>query len=342
MVRLSLDALQDEPGSSDLEVAERVRYRCLGWGSGLGEGQTHDRQVAPAVLVRVPAPESAVGERLDRFVATIFEQFPTKSAARKAIERGEVWLNGGPAKPYHRMRRGDEVERREIVGPLPAPFEIDLTVHVEDEVVAIVEKPPGIPVVGNQHRTLLHALPSNLTASPRADALRLPRPVHRLDWPTGGLVVVAKTASALAHLSKSFENREVRKEYHAIVMGKLPEQGTICEPIDGRDALTDFQVLATGRSLHSEWLSFVRLHPKTGRKHQLRKHMLALGCPILGDVTYGEPGRILRGKGLFLWATGIELMHPELHRALCVQNAPPKKFSTVFEREQRRWEKFRS
>lgn len=292
---------------------------------------------ATVLLKRIHVEQDCLGQRLDRYAATLFAEFPTKSAARKAIERGEIQLNGEDAVPYHRMREGDQVDLLEIPSRLPPVYERVIRVYHEDEELAVVGKPPGIPVVGNLHRTLLHALPANLRPSASEGALAQPRPVHRLDWPTGGLVLVAKTATALARLSKSFEEREVRKEYRAILKGRLEGAGRIETAIDGRDALTEYASLGFCRSLKSGWLTEVRLFPYTGRKHQLRKHMSERGFPILGDKTYGDPMRTLRGKGLFLWAVRLEFPHPVTGVMTKLEIEPPEKFASLLKREARRW-----
>jgi 23S rRNA-/tRNA-specific pseudouridylate synthase len=239
------------------------------------------------------------------------------------------------------MREGDFIERRELRTRLPPVYEREIVVHYEDEFLAIVEKPPGIPVVGNLHRCLLHALPANLEPSSQPGALAQPRPVHRLDWPTGGLVVVAKTALALAHLSNSFEERRVYKEYRAILKGRLEGSGHVESPVEGRAARTEYSALRHCRSLKSEWLTEAKLCPHTGRKHQLRKHMSELGVPILGDTTYDQQGETLRGKGLFLWAIGLELPHPVTGERLRIHKEPPGKFASLLSREARRWAKYR-
>jgi 23S rRNA pseudouridine1911/1915/1917 synthase len=299
-------------------------------------------EATPLLLKRVCAEQGALGQRLDRYAATLFPECPTKSSARKAIERGEIRLNGELALPYHRMREGDQVELLESLAKLPPVYDRAISVYYEDDSLAVVGKPPGIPVVGNLHRTLLHALPANLLPSEATGALRQPRPVHRLDWPTGGLVLVAKTATALARLSKSFEMREVHKEYRAILKGRLEGQGRCESPIEGRQALTEYSTLACSRSLKSGWLTDVRLFPHTGRKHQLRRHMSELGTPVLGDKTYDDPQRTLRGKGLFLWAVKLEFPHPVTGEVTRVAIDPPEKFGIVLQREARRWASFKT
>jgi RluA family pseudouridine synthase len=215
----------------------------------------------------------------------------------------------------------------------------NLEVVFEDDVMAIVEKPPGIPVNGNRHRTLEHALPPFLAQSLHPDALRIPRPAHRLDGPTGGLVVVAKTASALAGLSEAFHKRTVQKRYEALVVGRLDGSGRVTEPIDGRDADTTWEALERARTFKPDWVTWVSLSPHTGRTHQLRRHMAHLGTPVLGDKQYAREGLLYRGKGLFLWAVSLSLPHPLTGERVEVQIDAPSKYRSFMARSQRRWER---
>ena len=156
---------------------------------------------------------------------------------------------------------------------------------------------------------------------------RRPQPVHRLDRPTSGLVVVAKTKAAAVHLSQQFEFRKAKKTYHAIVNGEptKPDEGenvassewnTIDSALDGKSATTKWRVIRQIKSLHGTNgnLSLVVLKPRTGRYHQLRRHMAwVCNAPLVGDTTYdtGNASALrLRGRGLFLTSNEIELEHP--------------------------------
>jgi len=153
---------------------------------------------------------SAAGMRLDVFLAERHDRFPSKKAAYKAIKRGEVAVNGTTVRdPQLPLTKGDILAVSADSRPPPPPLAINVAVVYEDDHLAVVEKPPGLPVSGNFSRTLLRALPHNLEPSAAADILRSPQPVHRLDGPTGGLVLIAKSASALADIGRQFENREV-------------------------------------------------------------------------------------------------------------------------------------
>jgi 23S rRNA-/tRNA-specific pseudouridylate synthase len=173
------------------------------------------------------------------------------------------------------------------------------------------------------------------------DALKWARPVHRLDMPTSGLLLVAKTASALMKLGQMLEKREIQKKYYAIVGGNLLGSGKITIPIDDQKSISYYQFISQCHSLKMQWLTLVELSPFTGRTHQLRIHMANHGFPIVGDQQYGD-GPLLKGKGLFLAAVELSFLHPATNEAIKIKIKQPKKFNDLMEREERRWEKYNS
>lgn len=278
--------------------------------------------------------------RVDHYTRRVFDLFPSLKSIRKAIKRGEIRINGKTCMPNATIQPGQLIELADPELPPPKPFRIQLRVLYDDSWLAIVEKPPGIPVRGNKFRTVENALQCNLEPNEKNDALRWPNPVHRLDTPTGGLLIAAKTSRAQVALGWQLQNREVRKRYRAIVIGRLEGSGSICEPVDGREALTDYRAIRHVPSLKSDWLTLLDLWPRTGRSHQIRRHLSELGFPILGDTLYGIEGKILRSKGLFLWAVEVAFRHPIQQWLLTVRIAEPRKFNTTLEREKRRWERY--
>ena len=117
----------------------------------------------------------------------------------------------------------------------PKPYELNLEIIFEDESLAIINKPAGISVSGNKYRTIQNALLANLRTSSEPDSLKWPRPVHRLDYATSGLLIIAKTSSALVSLGKQFEERRIKKSYKAIVIGKVNNEGVIAEKINDKE-----------------------------------------------------------------------------------------------------------
>lgn len=220
------------------------------------------------------------------------------------------------------------------VKPYPLPLEI----VYEDEDLVIVNKAPGLPSSGNLYRTLEAALAHNLTLPAQTGYLRQPKPVHRLDSLTSGLLIAAKTIACRYELGRLFENGHVQKTYQALVMGATPAAGTIRQPVEGKPAETDFERITSVRSLKNDYLTLLRLHPKTGRTHQLRLHCAHEGFPIYGDPLYA--GHTIRNKGLFLTATDLAFPHPITGHPMDVHIELPSKFSARMQNELRRWKRF--
>lgn len=285
-------------------------------------------------------PEAIADIRLSDYLLEIFSSLPSKKGIKKAIKRGEVLVNGESSNTGYWVKPNDTIELLESSANPPKSYDLKLEVVFEDDYMAVINKPAGISVSGNQYRTIQNALMNNVRLSTQEDALRWVKPVHRLDNPTSGLLIVAKTAKALVRLGQQFENKEIQKTYVAIVNGKPPESGTINFDIDGLSSLTDYELIKTVPSLKNEFVSLVKLFPKTGRTHQIRKHLSQLGFPIIGDKLYGEKENLLNGKGLFLCSLELLLKHPLEGRELQIKTSIPYKFTSLLERENRRWEKF--
>ena len=254
-------------------------------------------------------------------------------------------------------RAGSDYSAIEGVPYRQPPFEV--SVVFEDEHMAIVNKPAGVVVyraeggrgggarAGGQGRdTLLSALshvlmPSNFTSDDDDEnvPLKRPQPVHRLDRPTSGLMVIAKTKAAATYLAQQFEYRKAKKSYVAIVNGSptfnsdskegSSDWNTIDYDLEEKSAITQWRTIEKVRSLRGTegHITLLELKPKTGRYHQLRRHM-AWVCktPIIGDTTYVDtdisepsdqvidnddvPPTYFRHRGLFLCSNQIEIAHP--------------------------------
>ena len=294
-----------------------------------------------AVIDRHTVSETTARTRLLDYLPGVFPSLPSRASIKKALKRKEILVDGAIAFQVSHIEGGQLIELLESTVPLPAVFELDLEVICEDDFLAVISKPPGIPVSGNTFQSIQNALLFNLKPSRASDALKLPRPVHRLDVPTSGLLLIAKTASVLMDLGMQFQQRGVKKKYHAVVNGKTPEEGTIENPVEGREAITKYRRVSKSRSLKHEWLTLLELQPETGRKHQLRVHLSGMGHPIVGDQTYASGQPLLRGKGLFLCATGLTFNHPVTGKTQTVRIDYPAKFDALLEREEQRWKKYR-
>jgi len=297
----------------------------------------NNRKVIQSHLIPADVPKI----RFIDYARQVFTLIPSRQGIRKAIKRGEILVDGKPAEYGRWMQAGMLLELVESESGNPKIFPLEFDVIFEDEYLAVINKPSGFPVSGNRYKTIENALLNNISISNEPDALSFPKPVHRLDALTSGLLIIAKTTSARIKLGRQFENKEIHKRYRAIVMGKIPEKGTINEPIEAQPAITDFSLVKSVPSLRSEWLSLVDLWPRTGRTHQLRIHLAGIGNPILGDKLYGEEHHIFKGKGLFLCSVELNFIHPIIEEKISLIIDEPNKFKIHLEREQRRWEKFK-
>ncbi len=264
------------------------------------------------------------GIRLDVFLA---EHKPdlSRSQWKLLIQGGLVKLNGAPCKPNHALKSGDVVE-----WTLPEekpeellPEEIPLNILYEDEALLVLNKPPGLvvhPAAGNESGTLVNAL---LFHDPVFESLDRAGIVHRLDKDTSGVMVVAKTAPAMAELQRQFKARETEKEYLALVWGNPPARDRI-ETLIGRHPVhrKKMAVLkAGGRKAISGYetlerftdAALVRVCIETGRTHQIRVHMAYSGYPIIGDALYGRARKHLlsvRPERQMLHAARLVFNHP--------------------------------
>lgn len=241
------------------------------------------------------------GKRLD---ALLHERLPEYSRSRLQnwIREGRVRVNGVAGKPSTLVRGEEEIEVEPIaLPPLKAePEDIPLPVLYEDSAVVAIDKPAGMVVhagAGVHRGTVVNALLHRFgTLSTLGGELR-PGIVHRLDRFTSGVLLVAKTDAAHRDLAQQFSSRKVGKTYLALVEGKLEGAGHIEKPIT-RDPANRARMtarLATGRHAVTDWkaieqfrgFTFLEIRIGTGRTHQIRAHMAAIGHPVAGDKLYG-------------------------------------------------------
>jgi 23S rRNA pseudouridine1911/1915/1917 synthase len=276
-----------------------------------------------------------VNERLDRFLT---RRLPTHSRAylQQLIERGQIVVDGRATKSGYRLRAGDRIMVT-LPPPKPSgvlPEHIPLDVLYEDSHLLVVNKPAGMvvhPTPGKVAGTLVNALLAHCRQLSGIGGVERPGIVHRLDKDTSGAIVVAKDDVTHRGLARQFAERRVQKRYLAIVRGDIREADGVIDaavgrhPVYrqkmsththvGRKAVTEFHVLE-----RFGLYTAVELRPHTGRTHQLRVHMAALGHPLLGDPTYGRSRKELtrspiaqqlawfRRQALHAWALGFR--HP--------------------------------
>ena len=241
------------------------------------------------------------GARLDAYLASQIDGW-SRARLQRLIENEDVLVNGKSAKPSYKLREHDEVEV-ELIAPAAdafVPEDIPIEIVYEDETLVVVNKPAGLvvhPAAGIASGTLANALAYHFQNLPGGGTGVRPGLVHRLDRDTSGLLVVAKTESALENLSDQFRDRTVYKSYVALVHGRMASNsGKIDQPLardptnrtrmavvrNGRNALTLYRLR---RGFDRFTLLDVEL--KTGRTHQIRVHLAWLKHPVVGDETYG-------------------------------------------------------
>jgi len=251
---------------------------------------------------------------------------PSKSGLKKAIKKEEILLNGKVAKTSDWIEEHQKIDLIQREGKQLKVFQLKLEVVFEDGHLAIINKPAGYPTSGNYFKTIEHALPYNLNASTLPDALIYPLPVHRLDNPTSGLLIVAKTKSAQLKLHQDFEDKKIQKTYLALVRGETSSHASVNSNIEDKEAFTTYKTLKSFQHQDVTY-SLLEVSPKTGRTHQIRIHLSTTGFPIVGDKLYGSGEVPFRKKGLYLAAIGLEFIHPIDKSLLKIETEFPSKFS---------------
>jgi 23S rRNA pseudouridine1911/1915/1917 synthase len=271
------------------------------------------------------------GLRLDVFLAQRLENL-TRSQIQLLNRSGAIRIEGQTDKSGYRIRGGETIEV-DLRALTPSPIkaeQIPLQIYFEDRDIAVIEKPAGLvvhPGSGTTGATLVHGLLFHFQHLSDAGGETRPGIVHRLDKKTSGLLLVAKNNVAHARLSKDFQDRKVQKTYIALVHGRLGRQtGTIelsvgrhstvrtkmmANAVRGRAAFTEYRVMEEFRGF-----SLLEIKIKTGRTHQIRVHLSAIGHPVAGDDVYGERSykefinRFGRFDRYFLHAGSLRLNHP--------------------------------
>jgi 23S rRNA pseudouridine1911/1915/1917 synthase len=276
------------------------------------------------------APSLDGKTRLQDYAVGIFRTIISRKGIKKAIKNGLVSINSERGYTGDWIMGGEVIELYRDPNLIKPSIDLFLEVLYEDDYLAIVSKPAGILVSGNKKFTLENALSSNLTKSEQPDALQFPEPIHRLDYPTTGALLIGKTTGIVMALNKLFEDRAISKIYNAVVIGTINDFGIISAAVDGKPSRTEYRKIATIPSAKHEFLNLLELIPHTGRRHQLRKHLAGIGNPIFGDVLYNKERGIVKGKGLYLHAFSLKFDHPVTKEKISIRAPLPKKFHRLF------------
>jgi 23S rRNA pseudouridine1911/1915/1917 synthase len=308
---------------------------------------------APERTLNARVPDDAAGRRFDQVLADLFPDF-SRSRLAAWIKAGAARLDGAEVLPRHIVHGGESIAvdvraEREIGA---AAEDIPLDIRYEDADVIVVNKPPGLvvhPGAGNPAGTLQNAL---LHHDPKLAEIPRGGIVHRLDKDTSGLMVVARSMRAHTSLVEQLGERDVHRQYLAVVYGRIIAGGTIEAPIgrhprdrlkqavreDGREAITHYRVRERFRAL-----TLVECRLETGRTHQIRVHLAHARHPLVGDAVYGGGLRLPKGASAelvealrgfrrqALHAERLEFAHPADGRTIAVEAEMPADMAALVE-----------
>jgi 23S rRNA pseudouridine1911/1915/1917 synthase len=305
-------------------------------------------------------PADFNGQRLDRFLASVLDG-RSRSQVQKLIADGRVRLDRRDARANLAIREGDHVrvDLPEVTPPTTTAEALPLEILYQDADLAVLNKPAGLvvhPGAGHASGTIVNALLHHMTDLSGIGGETRPGIVHRLDRGTSGVMVVAKNDLAHIELSRQFQDREVEKEYIALVWGVV-QAGRRIDAAIGRDPVNRQKMSARARRARSAVTRITRAHHMpgvtlcqvaihTGRTHQIRVHLSAIGHPIVGDALYGGAHRRVPGdlravqrlERPFLHAERLAFAHPRDGRRMEFTAPLPQDLQTVLD-ELPEWKK---
>jgi 23S rRNA pseudouridine1911/1915/1917 synthase len=291
-------------------------------------------------------PEALAGQRVDRVVAMMTGW--SRSEVQALVEAGEVLVGGASVGKSRKLRAGEVVE---VVGAppesaLPGPEDVAVLVRHEDPDVLVVAKPAGLvvhPGAGHAHGTLVNGLLARYPEIAGVGDPARPGIVHRLDRDTSGLMLVARSPAAYDGLVAALAARDVERRYVALVWGRPDaDRGVVDAPIGrsvrrptrmavreaGREARTAYVV---ERAFEEPSVSLLECRLETGRTHQIRVHLQAIGHPVVGDAAYGGHRRTIALERPFLHATHLAFTHPVTGEHLAYDEPLPEDLQHVLD-----------
>jgi 23S rRNA pseudouridine1911/1915/1917 synthase len=308
---------------------------------------------APEQTLNAQVPDAAAGRRFDQVLADLFPDY-SRSRLSAWIKAGAARLDGAEVLPRHIVRGGEavvvEVRLEREIGANPE--DIPLDIRYEDDDVIVVNKPAGLvvhPGAGNPAGTLQNAL---LHHDPKLAEIPRGGLVHRLDKDTSGLLVVARSLRAHTTLVEQLSERDMHRQYLAVVYGKMVAGSSVNAPIgrhprerlkqavreDGREAITHYRVRERFRAL-----TLIECRLETGRTHQIRVHLAHIRHPLVGDAQYGGGLRLPKGAGprlvetlqgfkrQALHAERLEFAHPADGRTIAIEAEVPADLAALID-----------
>ncbi len=291
--------------------------------------------------------ETENNPRIDKYIIENTEGF-TRNNIQNLIDGENITVNGKTVKSNYKPRISDE-----IIITVPKPRELDLKAEdipldiiYEDDDILVINKPQGMvvhPACGNYEGTLVNALLSYCKDSlSEINGVIRPGIVHRIDKDTSGLLLVAKNNNAHLSLAKQIKDHSAHREYLALVIGEVKEDGTVNAPIgrcekdrkkmavtykNSKEAITHYFV-------KEKYEGYTLLHCKleTGRTHQIRVHLSSIGKPILGDPVYGPKKQKFNLEGQMLHAFKISFNHPLTEKRMEFTCEPPSYFGKILDK----------
>ncbi|MCI7444291.1 MAG: RluA family pseudouridine synthase [Clostridium sp.] len=284
--------------------------------------------------------------RIDKYLAEAFNG-KSRSYIQGLIEKENIKVNGKSVKSNYKVKENDE-----ILISMPEALELEveaedipLDILYEDNDVIVINKPQGMvvhPAPGNYTKTLVNALLYHCKDLSTINGVIRPGIVHRIDKDTTGVLVVAKNDESHNFLSKQLQTHSMKREYIALVEGRLKEdKGTINKPIgrnkkdrlkmgiveDGKRAVTHYEVLERYKNT-----TLIKCVLETGRTHQIRVHMASIGHPLVGDEVYGFKKQRFKLKGQVLHAKTLGFIHPKTKEYMEFTTNLPEYYNNLIEK----------